>query len=107
MVEKNSKGELRAGQFATAVVVVPPVPGEVEVPTAGLIEDGKDSVVFVQPDPAANRYVRRAVTVTRRFHDVAYVSSGVKPGERVVVGAAIQLKQALDDAPDFVSPQAR
>ncbi len=99
----NSKGELRAGQFATAVVVVPPVPGEVEVPTAGLIEDGKDSVVFVQPDPATGRYVRRAVTVTRRFHDVAYVSGGVKPGERVVVGAAIQLKQALDDAPDYAA----
>ena len=100
---ENAKGELRAGQFATAVVVVPPVPGEVEVPTAGLVEDGKDSVVFVQPDPAANLYTRRMVTVTRRFHDVAYVSSGVKPGERVVVGAAIQLKQALDDAPDYVA----
>jgi len=100
---ENPKGELRAGQFATAVVVVPPLAGEVEVPTAGLIEDGKDSVVFVQPDPAVNRYTRRAVTVTRRFHDVAYVSSGVKPGERVVVGAAIQLKQALDDAPDYVA----
>lgn len=99
----NAKGELRHGQFATAVVVVPPVPGEVEVPTAGLVEDGKDSVVFVQPDPAVGLYARRAVTVARRFHDVVYVRDGVKPGERVVVGGAIQLKQALDDAPEFAA----
>jgi cobalt-zinc-cadmium efflux system membrane fusion protein len=98
----NAGGELKAGQFVTVTIAAPPRSGEVELPTAALIEDGKTSVVFVQPDPSTSRYVRRSVTVTRRFHDVVFVRAapdGVRPGDRVVTGGALQLNQVLADAP--------
>jgi membrane fusion protein, heavy metal efflux system len=98
----NPRGELKAGQFVTVTIAVPPQPGEVVVPTAALVEDGKSSIVFVQPDAASAKYVRRAVTVTRRYHDVCFVRGGsesVRAGDRVVTGGALQLNQALTDAP--------
>jgi cobalt-zinc-cadmium efflux system membrane fusion protein len=99
---ENPNLELKVGQGVTATVAVPPAPGEVEIPTSALIEDGKSSVVFVQPDPKVPQYVRRPVTVTRRQHDVVYVAGsavgGVRPGEQVVVGGALQLNQVLTDA---------
>jgi len=107
----NVKGQLRAGQFITATIELPPPAGEVEIPTAALVEDGQESVVFVQPDPSRPEYTLRRVAVARRYHDLVYVRSlpdGVKaaggraitplkPGERVVTAAAVELKQALED----------
>jgi hypothetical protein len=72
------------------------------VPTQAVVEDGKTSVVFVQPDPNVPKYVRKAVRVVRRYHDACYVKAepdGVQPGEMVVTGGALQLNQALTDAP--------
>jgi cobalt-zinc-cadmium efflux system membrane fusion protein len=93
---------LKVNQFITATITLPPQPGEVEVPTDALLEDGRDSVVFVQPDPTLSRFARRPVEVTRRYHDVVYVragsaggGAGLRPGERVVVGGALQLNEAL------------
>ena len=99
----NADGSLRVGQFVTVTVAVEPRGGEVEIPTAALVEDGTQSVVFVRPDPADSRFVRRTVEVSRRQHDVVYLTppsalGGVRPGEQVVVGGAIQLNQVLTDA---------
>ena len=46
-----------------------------EIPTAALVEDGQESVVFVQPDPARPVYTLRRVAVARRYHDKVYVRS--------------------------------
>ena len=48
----NPNGLLRAGQFVTATVELLPPKNVVEVPIGALVEDGKDSIVFVQTDPA-------------------------------------------------------
>src|SRR5262249_11440581 len=99
----NSKGELRIGQFVTATVELPPDPQEVETPTTALVEDGRDSVVFIQPAPKATTYVMRRVTVTRREDKVVGIrqwreaEAGLKPGERVVSSGALELKAALED----------
>src|SRR5262249_40050398 len=55
----NVSGQLRVGQFVTAEVELLPSPGEVEVPTTGLVEDGRASILFVQPDPSKPVFVRR------------------------------------------------
>ena len=47
----NPDGLLRAGQFVTATVELLPPKNVVEVPIGALVEDGKDSIVFVQTDP--------------------------------------------------------
>jgi membrane fusion protein, heavy metal efflux system len=82
---------------------VPPVAGEIEIPTTALIEDGKNSVVFVQPDPAVLHFVRRPVTVTRRYYNVVYLApsaagGGIQSGDPVVIGGALQLNQVLTEA---------
>ena len=71
----NPDGVLRAGQFVTATVELPPPEDVVEVPISALVEDGKDSVVFVQSDPPAPVFTMRRVEVTNRFDRTAFVRS--------------------------------
>ena len=71
----NPDGLLRAGQFVTATVELLPPKNVVEVPIGALVEDGKDSIVFVQSDPKKPVYTMRRVQVTNRFDRTAYVRS--------------------------------
>ena len=71
----NPDGLLRAGQFVTATVELLPPKNVVEVPIGALVEDGKDSIVFVQTDPKEPIYTMRRVEVTNRFDRTAYVRS--------------------------------
>jgi cobalt-zinc-cadmium efflux system membrane fusion protein len=106
---ENSRGELRIGQYVTATIELPPPSDEVEVPATALVEDGKDSIVFVQPDPGQPHFVRRYVTVTRRLREVVYLKThpteearperGIRAGEQVVIGGAVLLKDALAELP--------
>ena len=71
----NPNGLLRAGQFVTATVELLPPKNVVEVPISAVVEDGKDSIVFVQTDPEKPVYTMRRVQVTNRFDRTAYVRS--------------------------------
>jgi membrane fusion protein, heavy metal efflux system len=97
----NASGELKIGQFVTVTVQLKPREGEVVVPTDALVEDGQESVVFVQPNENEPRFVRRSVRVVRRFHDTVYLKqgSGVSPKDRVVTSGALLLHDAMDDLP--------
>ncbi|MGA2030937.1 MAG: efflux RND transporter periplasmic adaptor subunit [Thermoguttaceae bacterium] len=113
----NPNRLLRAGQFVTATVELLPPRNVVEVPISAVVEDGKDSIVFVQTDPQKAIYTMRRVQVTNRFERTAYVRSvpvakdeerapgeEVQPslpkeplgaGERVLTAGALELKTAL------------
>ncbi len=103
----NPKGGLRAGQFITASVPIPPDPGIVEIPAKALIDEGSQSYVFMQPDAEQLRYVRRRVSVSRRYFDVVFIRSQLSeeqrsqgftelhPGERVVSSGISQLEELL------------
>ena len=105
----NPGGRLRAGQFVTATVELRPVAQEVAVPASALVEDGRESIVFVQPDPQEPCYSLRQVSVAWRSQSEVHLRSSldagdsarglrpIQPGEQVVAGAAIQLRSALDD----------
>jgi membrane fusion protein, heavy metal efflux system len=117
----NPDRTLRAGQFITATINVPPPGDVVAVPIGAVVEDGRDSIVFVQPDSAKLEYVMRRVAVTARFADYCYVRSeptycdataaaavgpfavrapltqAVRPGERVVTRSALEMQAALED----------
>jgi len=115
----NPEGTLRAGQFVSATVNLPRPKDVVEVPLTALAEDGKQSFVFVQPDPAQRRYTMRRVQVTHRFEKTAYVSSRLtpaerqltphekaqgiqpreplKPDERIISAGVLELRAALED----------
>jgi cobalt-zinc-cadmium efflux system membrane fusion protein len=82
-------------------------------------EDGKQSVVFVQPDPARRRFTLRRVDVTHRFESTMYVRATpiakdaqltaaeadegllpkepLQPGERVLVAGTMELKRVVMD----------
>jgi cobalt-zinc-cadmium efflux system membrane fusion protein len=105
----NPRERYRAGQFITATVRLPAASEEVVVPAAAVVDDGQESVLFVQTDPPQSHYRLRRVAVVRRTPKEVYVRSQLKPeeaarglqpvrpGERVVAGSAIQLRAALDD----------
>lgn len=96
---ENPDGALRAGQFVTVTVEVPAAEGELGLPAAAVVEDGRESILFVQPDPTDYRFVRHSVRVTRRFRDVVYIrvaDGGPLPGNRVVTSGALLLRDAMD-----------
>jgi cobalt-zinc-cadmium efflux system membrane fusion protein len=115
----NPGGRIRAGQFVSATVNLPPPRDVVEVPIEALVEDGRQSVVFVQTDAAKQHYTMRRVEVTHRFEKTAYIRSkpflevekltaeekelGLQPREplyekdKVLVSGVLELKAALQE----------
>jgi cobalt-zinc-cadmium efflux system membrane fusion protein len=117
----NREGKLRAGQFISASVELPPPPDVVEVPIDAVMEDGQQSVVFVQTDPKTHPeyFTMRRVQLTHRFDKTAFVRSKpfakneqpraeeqelglllkgpLLPGERLIQSGVGELKAALLD----------
>jgi cobalt-zinc-cadmium efflux system membrane fusion protein len=71
----NPSGKIRAGQFATATVELLAPKDVVEIPIEALVEDGRQSVVFVQIDAQKHRYRMRRVEVVNRFEKSVFVRS--------------------------------
>jgi cobalt-zinc-cadmium efflux system membrane fusion protein len=116
---ENPDNRLRAGQFVSATIELPPPKDVVEIPVAAVVDDGKQCVVFVQPDPAKPQYTLRRVVVTHRFEKSVFVRSelteaerqlapeekeaGLLPkdpllnGERVLTAGVLELKKELED----------
>jgi cobalt-zinc-cadmium efflux system membrane fusion protein len=106
----NSGGKLKVGQFVTAAVDLPPPPDVVSVPASALDEDGRDSVVFIQPDPRRPHVFRMLrVAVTQRMGETVFVRSvltpeeekrglqPLRPGEVAVTHGVLELKAALEE----------
>jgi cobalt-zinc-cadmium efflux system membrane fusion protein len=115
----NPGKRIRAGQYVTATVNLPPPDDVVEIPTDAVVEDGLQSLVFVQPDAAAHRFAMRRVQVTQRFDRTVFVrdtpipgeerltaqeaedgllpKESLGPGERVLLSGAVELKAALSE----------
>jgi membrane fusion protein, heavy metal efflux system len=115
----NAEGRLRAGQFITATIEVPPSADEVVLPTTALVEDGYDSIVFVQPNPDRPEFALRRVVVARRQQKEVFVRSKlnpkgppagssakdaplspIQPGDLVVAAGALELKAKMEDLRD-------
>lgn len=116
---ENPGKRVRAGQYVTATVKIPAPDGVVEIPTDALVEDGVQSVVFVQPKEGSRRFTMRRVQVTHRFEHSVFVRATsipkaeqltaqeadeglppkepLAPGERVLTSGAVELKAALLD----------
>ena len=124
----NSRGILRGGQFASVTVELPPPPDVVEIPIKSIVEDGKQCLIFVQPEADKTAYTMRRVLVTQRFDHSAFVRSRLTPeesrlteaemeegsflppqplnvGERVLTSGVLELKAALEDRESAASPQ--
>jgi membrane fusion protein, heavy metal efflux system len=114
---ENPGYRIRGTQFASATVKVPPPKDVVEIPTDAVVDDGKQSLIFVETDAAKHQYTMRRVQVTHRFDKKVFVRSSPIPkdeqlttqeaeegllpreplraGERVLQMGAGELKAAL------------
>jgi cobalt-zinc-cadmium efflux system membrane fusion protein len=77
----NPGHKIIAGQFATATIRIPPPEGVVEIPIYALVDDGQQSLVFVETDAAKHHYTMRRVQVTHRFANTAFIRSTPIPKE--------------------------
>ena len=103
----NKGGRYRIGQFVTVTVELPSAKGEVALPATALIDEGRQQIVFVQPDGKAPRYFPRRIAVSRRTAATLFVRNQLssaerargflplKPGELVVSSGAVQLFDTL------------
>jgi cobalt-zinc-cadmium efflux system membrane fusion protein len=113
----NPGRRIRGTQFASATINIPPPKDVVEIPIEALVDDGKQSLVFVQTDAAEHQYTMRRVQVTHKFDQKVFVRSTpipkeeqltpqeveedllpkapLRPGERVLTSGAGELKAAL------------
>jgi cobalt-zinc-cadmium efflux system membrane fusion protein len=116
---ENPGEKIRGGQVVSATVNIPPPDDVVEIPVDALVEDGRQSLVFVQPDAAKHEFTMRRVQVTHRFDRRVFVRStpipkdeqltareaeeGLLPkeplhsGERVLTAASVELKAVVVD----------
>jgi cobalt-zinc-cadmium efflux system membrane fusion protein len=116
---ENPGKHIRAGQYVTATVNFQPPDDVVEIPTNALVDDGLQSLVFVQPDAALHHFTMRRVHVTQRFDRTVFVrdtpipkaeqltaqeaeegllrKEPLRPGDRVLLSGVVELKAALLD----------
>ncbi len=116
---ENPGKHIRGGQYVTATVQIPPPDGVVEIPVDALVDDGRQSLVFVQPDAAKRQFTMRRVHVTHRFERTVFVRSTpipkeeqltpseaeeglqpkepLRPGERVLLAGSLELKSVVVD----------
>jgi cobalt-zinc-cadmium efflux system membrane fusion protein len=115
----NPDNKLRAGQYITASVQLPPPENVVEIPISSIVDDGRQCILFVQRPGNKEQFTMRRVEVTHRFERTAFVRSkpfsrdealtpeekdlGLYPreplgaGERVLLVGALELKKELED----------
>jgi cobalt-zinc-cadmium efflux system membrane fusion protein len=115
----NPGGRLRAGQFVSCTIQLEAPRDVVEIPMSALVDDGRQCVVFVQPDPSKPHFTLRRVDVTHRFDRTAFVRSTLpegqpaltpeekaegllprqplEPGTWVLTSGVLELKKELED----------
>jgi cobalt-zinc-cadmium efflux system membrane fusion protein len=116
----NKDKLLRGGQYVTATIELPEAKNVVELPANAVVDDGKQTVVFVQADAKKpDEFTMRRVVVAYRFKNKVYVRSsltkkereltpeeedaGLLPkgslsiGERVITSGLLELKKELED----------
>ncbi len=87
---QNPENKLKPGMFVTIEVHSEDIRQVPKVPVSALLTDNDAFYVFVQTDP--EHFERRQVVVGRRKGNEAAIDRGLKPGERIVIQGAFELK---------------
>lgn len=88
----NGDGSLRIGSVVQAAIRTGESVAGVIVPTSAILDEDGRAIVYVQPE--GERFERREVVVGATHGRLALVTSGLRAGERVVTGAAPQVRLA-------------
>ena len=104
----NSAGRLRAGQFISAQITLPPDPDEVVIPMSALIDQEGTSRVFVETDGATHEFTCRRVLPIRRRDQSVFLKTmpskndgkspidSIRVGERVVTVGGVLMAAELE-----------
>ena len=101
----NPDGKLKPGMLAQASIETT-VAESLLVPASAVLFTGKQSLVYVQPDPAEPRYEPRQVELGLRLGEEYQLLSGVSAGELVVTQGAFRLDSELQirGLPSMLNP---
>ena len=88
----NPDGSLKVGATARVSVRTGARAEGVVIPTAAVLDEDGRPVAYVQPE--GERFEKRELTVAGVEGDRTVVTAGIQPGERVVTGAAYQVRLA-------------
>ncbi len=101
----NPDGRLKPGMLAQASIQAE-VKASLLVPASAVLFTGKQSLVYVQPDPAEPRYEPRQVELGLRLGEEYQLLSGVSAGELVVTHGAFRLDSELQirGLPSMLNP---
>ncbi len=90
----NKDRKLMANAFVDVVIEGAADGDVVLVPTAAVVSDGADAVVFVESEPG--KFLRRKVELGRQSKDKTEIAVGLAAGEPVVTEGALLLLNSLD-----------
>jgi RND family efflux transporter MFP subunit len=88
----NAGGELKVGMQAQVAVGTGRQIEGVVIPSSAVLDEDGRQVAYVQPE--GERFEKRELTVGGSSGDRTLVRSGIQAGERVVTGAAYQVRLA-------------
>jgi membrane fusion protein, heavy metal efflux system len=88
----NPDGSLKVGANARVAVRTGQRESGVAIPAAAVLDEDGRPIVYVQVE--GESFAKREIVVGGREGDVVLVRSGLKAGERVVTGAAYQVRLA-------------
>jgi CheY-like chemotaxis protein len=81
---RNPDRDIRGTQLATASINLPPPDDVVEIDVHAVVDEGRQTLVWVQTDAAKSIYTLKRVKVTHRFDNTVYVKSKLDPREAVL-----------------------
>ena len=88
----NPDGSLKIGATARVSVRTGTRADGVVIPTSAVLDEDGRPVAYVQPE--GERFEKRELTVAGTEGERTVVTAGIQPGERVVTGAAYQVRLA-------------
>jgi len=88
----NPDGSIKVGATARVSVRTGERAEGVVIPTSAVLDEDGRPVAYVQPE--GERFEKRELTVAGTEGDRTVVTAGINPGERVVTGAAYQVRLA-------------
>ena len=88
----NEDLRLKPGMFASLTIILEEQSRALAVPTAAVLDDGDDQIVFVRKD---GRFYPRVIVTGAKVDGYLEVLKGVTEGEEVVTNGCYQLKSRL------------
>ena len=93
-IETNNPGEkLKKDMYVTATVQAGKIQNAIAVPDSAVLRDSENQP-FVYAESLLNQFGRRPVTLGESLQGQTQITSGLKPGDRVIGTAACSLQFA-------------